>query len=77
MSATAQCQNPLAVGASGSNTVTAKLCVCGGNPLQARCGDRSSPPAPIMPLTCGFDSVTPSAMSSLRSSNDGTSGSAS
>ena len=31
---TAQCQNPLAVGASGSYTVTAKLLVSAGNPDQ-------------------------------------------
>ena len=49
--ATAQCQKPDAVGASGSNTVTAKLRVASGNPDQLNCGDTSSPPAPMMPLT--------------------------
>src|ERR1700755_1007615 len=59
--ATAQCQKPDAVGASGSYTVTAKLFVPSGNPEQDSCGLTSSPPAPVLPLTCGFDSACPSA----------------
>ena len=51
MSQTAQCQNPAAVGASGSYMVTAKLLVSAGNPDQDNCGDVSLPPAPICPLT--------------------------
>src|SRR5690242_12217008 len=69
---TAQCQNPLAVGASGSYTVTAKLLVSGGNPDQDSCGDTSSPPAPMIPLTCPRASRSPSAMSVLVRANEGT-----
>jgi hypothetical protein len=65
MFATAQCQKPLAVGASGSNTVTAKLAVSSGNPDQRRWGERSSPPAPMTPLTCGVANVPPSEQSVL------------
>ena len=50
-SATAQCQKPDAVGASGSYTVTAKLLVSAGNPDQLSCGEVSEPPAPMIPLT--------------------------
>ena len=74
MSTTAQCQNPHPVGASGSYTVTAKLFVPSGNPLHRRCGDTSSPPAPKIPLTCGVESFSPSAMSSLSTWKLGTSG---
>src|ERR1035437_4345533 len=74
MSATAQCQNPLPVGASGSWQVTAKLIVSAGKPDQDSCGERSSPPAPRTPETCGGDSGFPSAMSVLVSVKDGTSG---
>ena len=65
MLATAQCQKPLAVGASGSYTVTAKLLVPSGKPDQDSCGERSSPPAPMTPLTCGMGSVSPSVQSLL------------
>src|SRR4051812_19172992 len=65
MFATTQCQNPLVVGASGSYTVTAKLRVPSGKPDQDSCGDRSSPPAPKTPLTCGIDSCWPSVTSAL------------
>src|SRR5687767_8626989 len=49
--ATAQCQNPDAVGASGSYMVTAKLRVSSGKPDHESCGETSDPPAPMMPLT--------------------------
>src|SRR3954449_2750512 len=65
MFATAQCQKPLAVGASGSNTVTAKLLVPSGNPDQDSCGERPSPPAPMPPLTCGMGRTSPSDTSLL------------
>lgn len=74
MSHTAQCQKPLAVGASGSKQVTAKLRVPSGKPLQDRCGETSPPPAPMMPLTWGVGRVAPSATSSLATLNDGTEG---
>jgi hypothetical protein len=74
MFATAQCQKPLPVGASGSSTVTAKLRVLSGNPDHDSCGERSSPPAPITPLTCGIASVPPSVTSVLVTVNDGTAG---
>ena len=45
--------------------MTAKLRVPSGKPDQDSCGERSSPPAPIMPLTCGVGSVSPSAQSVL------------
>ena len=44
------CQNPLAVGASASKTLTTKLLVSSGNPDQDNCGDVSVPPAPKIPL---------------------------
>jgi hypothetical protein len=72
MFATAQCQKPLAVGASGSYTVTAKLRVPSGKPDQDSCGERSSPPAPIIPLTCGIGSVSPSVHSVLVTEKLGT-----
>src|SRR4029450_4238485 len=71
---TAQCQKPLAVGASGSYTVTAKLLVPSGNPDHDSCGERSSPPAPMPPLTCGAASVSPSAQSVLVTVKEGTCG---
>src|ERR1035437_4877118 len=74
MSATAQCQNPLRVGASGSYQVTAKLSVSAGKPDQDSCGERSSPPAPLTPETCGGDSGCPSTMSVLVSVKEGTLG---
>src|SRR3978361_373663 len=58
--ATAQCQNPEAVGASGSYIVTAKLRVCSGKPDQLSCGDTSDPPAPMMPLTWSLPHACPS-----------------
>src|SRR3954468_25108949 len=58
--ATAQCQKPDAVGASGSYTVTAKLLVSSGKPDQLSCGETSSPPAPMMPLTWSLDHAPPS-----------------
>ena len=72
MLATAQCQKPLAVGASGSNTVTAKLFVPSGNPDHDSWGERSSPPAPITPLTWGMGSVSPSEQSLLATVKLGT-----
>src|ERR1700739_886204 len=57
--ATAQCQNPDSVGASGSYTVTAELRVSSGNLDQLSCGLTSSPPAPIIPLICGVASGWP------------------
>jgi len=62
---TTQCPNPLAVGASGSYTVTAKPRVPSGKPDHDSCGERSSPPAPITPLTCGIGSRSPSLTSVL------------
>src|SRR5580698_10890961 len=41
-----QCQNPLPVGASGSCTMIAKLCVPAGAPLQNSAGDRFLPLQP-------------------------------
>src|ERR1700740_3373114 len=61
--ATAQCQNPDAVGAAGSQTVTAKLRVSSGKPDQLKCGDTSSPPAPMMPLTWAIFRGSPSVTS--------------
>ena len=72
MFATAQCQKPLAVGASGSNTVTAKLLVPSGKPDHDSCGERSSPPAPITPLTCGMGRTAPSDTSLLVTGKLGT-----
>src|SRR3954464_15247067 len=74
MFATTQCQNPLVVGASGSYTVTAKLRVPSGKPDQDSCGERSSPPAPISPLTCGMGSTSPSVHSVLVTVKPGTCG---
>src|SRR5215217_3464440 len=72
MSATAQCQKPLGVGASGSNIVTTKLRVSAGKSLHVNCGERSSPPAPNMPLIWGVGSCSPSATSMLVSVKAGT-----
>src|ERR1700754_3159821 len=58
--ATAQCQKPEAVGASGSYTVTAKLRVSSGKPDQDSCGEVSDPPAPMMPLTWSLPQTCPS-----------------
>src|SRR5687767_15702921 len=68
----AQCQKPLAVGASGSYTVTAKLLVSGGNPDQVSCGEMSSPPStPNTALACCAAIVVPSATSPLNTSKEG------
>src|SRR5689334_13801443 len=72
--ATAQCQNPDAVGASGSYMVTAKLRVSSGNPDHDSCGEVSEPPAPMMPLTWSLDSGCPSVTDSDVRVNDGSLG---
>ena len=72
--ATAQCQKPDAVGASGSYTVTAKLRVSSGKPDQLSCGETSSPPAPMMPLTWSLDHGCPSVNDSEVSVNVGSFG---
>src|SRR5882757_5158427 len=72
--ATAQCQNPDAVGASGSYIVTAKLRVVSGNPDQLSCGETSEPPAPMMPLTWSLASGWPSVTDSEVSVNVGSLG---
>ena len=73
MSKTTQCQKPLPVGASGSNTVTAKLLVSGGKPSHRRWGDVLPPSSPKRAsATCSLSSVFPSATSSLVTVNDGT-----
>jgi hypothetical protein len=61
-------------GRFGSHIVTTKLFVPEGKPLQERCGEVSSPPAPKMPLTCGIASFSPSRRSSLVSENDAAAG---
>ena len=72
---TAQCQNPLAVGASGSYTVTAKLFVSGGKPDHVSWGETSSPPStPNTALALRAGIGTPSATSVLETSNEGTAG---
>src|SRR6476469_3979632 len=73
--ATAQCQKPDAVGASGSYTVTAKLRVSSGKPDQESCGATSDPPAPIMPLTWSLASGCASLTDSDVMVNDGSFGS--
>ncbi len=70
MSATAQCQKPDPVGASGSYIVTAKLLVPAGAPDQASCGDRSWPPTSVP--NSAADNGCPSVMSSLVTGKDGT-----
>src|SRR5438046_857570 len=72
MSNSIQCHQPLAVGASGSKQVTAKLRVCAGKPLQRRCGETFPPPIPS--YTWVFASHSPSVMSLLSTVNDGTGG---
>jgi hypothetical protein len=49
-------------GRFGSHMVTTKLFVPA---LHDSCGDRSWPPAPKMPLTCGIASFSPSPRSLL------------
>lgn len=70
--ATAQCQNPLPVGAVGSNTVTAKLLVQAGKPDHDSCGEVSVPPAPKMPLTWAEGRISSSWTSVLVTANAGT-----
>src|SRR3954453_13505825 len=72
--ATAQCQKPDAVGASGSYTVTAKLFVSSGKPDQLNRGETPSPPAPKMPLTWSFAQAPPSVNDSDVSVKVGSSG---
>src|SRR3954452_17945457 len=74
MLATTQCQKPLVVGESGSYTVTAKLLVSAGQPDQDSCAERSSPPAPMTPLTCGGAGGAPSVTSLLVTVKVGTGG---
>ena len=72
MSTTTQCQNPDGVGASGSKQVTTKLLVSSGNPDQLSCGE-------VLPRCATWSSLSgsPSVMSVLVTSNDGTAGSSS
>src|SRR5205814_10248052 len=70
MFTTAQCQKPRTVGASGSTMVTTKLFVPDGKPLHESCGETSWPPAPMMPLTCGIASFSPSRRSLLVSEKE-------
>src|SRR4029079_714688 len=72
--ATAQCQKPEAVGASGSHMVTAKLRVSSGKPDQLSCGDTSEPPAPMIPLTWSLASGCPSVIDSEVRVNEGSFG---
>ena len=73
--ATAQCQKPEPVGASGSKTVTAKLFVSTGKPDQESWGETSSPPGtPNAPEYCGGAQRCPSAIVSLVTVKSGTSG---
>src|SRR3954463_12523767 len=69
-STSTQCQKPLGVGASGSNTVTTKLLVSSGKPDHDSCGE-------VSPNSLTWSSLSgwPSAMSSLVTVNDGTAGS--
>jgi hypothetical protein len=54
---TVQCQNPVLVGASGSNNVTTKLCAAGGAPVHDSCGELFPPPHPLNAVVTG--SVAP------------------
>src|SRR3979411_1214670 len=72
--ATAQCQKPDTVGASGSYTVRAKLRVSSGKPDQLSCGEMSDPPAPMMPLTWSLASGCPSVTDSDVRVNEGSFG---
>jgi hypothetical protein len=74
MPSTTQCQNPEPVGASGSKQVTAKLLVSAGKPDQDSDGEMFAPVMPNPSKTWLPDNIWPSATSSLRSSNGGTSG---
>src|SRR5215831_13208540 len=71
---TIQCQNPDPVGASGSKQVTAKPLVSAGNPDQRSDGEMLAPVMPKPSKTWFSPICTPSATSSLASSNDGTGG---
>src|SRR5450759_2735348 len=70
MSATAQCQKPLGVGASASYIVTTKLRVSGGKPCQESCGETFSPPAVSLAFRRGTG--CPSSTSSLVIRKEGT-----
>src|SRR3954447_18725317 len=73
MRVTTQCQKPLAVGASGSEQVTAKPRAPSGKPDQDSWGERSSPPStPNLPLVCGIGRVSPSEQSLLVTVKAGT-----
>jgi len=75
MSMTAQCQNPDPVGASGSNTVTTKLLVAAGKPVQVSCGELSLPPGtPPRSESCSTGMGLPSTTSLLLTRNRGTFG---
>src|SRR5215468_4569995 len=75
MSATAQCQKPDWVGASGSYMVTAKLFVSAGAPDQLSCGDVSCPPGtPNAPDIWAAANGWPSFASALVRVKRGTSG---
>ncbi len=74
MPSTIQCQKPEPVGASGSKQVTAKLLVPAGKPDQRSDGDTFPPVMPNPSNTWLSPIISPSATSSLRSSNDGTAG---
>src|ERR1043166_6778711 len=77
MSNASQCQNPLPVGASGSNTVSTKLCVVAGAPVHASRGDRFAPLQPNALSTCSLANVPPdgtSALVSVKPAIVGTSG---
>src|SRR5260370_24759276 len=74
MPSTTQCQKPEPVGASGSKQVTAKLLVSAGKPDQRSDGEMFPPVMPNPSKTWLSDIISPSATSSLRTSNDGTGG---
>src|SRR6201986_2866265 len=74
MPSTIQCQKPEPVGASGSKQVTAKLLVCSGKPDQDSDGETLPPVMPHPSKTWLSLNISLCAMSSLRSSNDGTGG---
>src|SRR5215813_942749 len=75
MSATAQCQKPDWVGASGSYIVIAKLFVPSGAPDQVSCGEASSPPGtPNAPDICAGANGSPSRASALLRVKRSTSG---
>src|SRR5262245_36744884 len=65
MSNASQCQKPLPVGASGSNTLSAKLMVPAGAPLQLSRGDTLPPVQPNELNTCSLANVPPAGTSAL------------